>query len=85
MADKSQPITVSWSRLLIHLLFIALVAYLAYEVVWRVFAGTPLVEGRRRAPAGVLVVILSGAASWLFNLVYPLVPSTDGIANQAGK
>lgn len=85
MADAPQPIAVSWHRLLIHLCFIGLAVYLAYEVVWRMFAGTPLVEGGRRTPAGFLAIVLAGAASWLFNLAFPLVPSKGGIADQADK
>jgi polyferredoxin len=80
MADEPQPITISWHRLLIHLIFIALAVYLAYAVVWKMFAETPLIEkgGGRRTPLGILVIVLAGAASWLFNLIYPVVaPTTD--------
>ncbi|WP_137752310.1 hypothetical protein [Sphingopyxis sp. L1A2A] len=78
MSEQLQPIVVSWKRLLIHLLFIGFAAYLAHEVIWRMFADTPLIEmgGRRRTPLGILVIVLAGAASWLFNLIYPLVSRT---------
>ena len=80
MSEELQPMVVSWKRLLIHLLFIGFAAYLAHEVIWRMFADTPLIEmgSRRRTPLGILVIVLAGAASWLFNLIYPLVaPTTD--------
>lgn len=80
MANEPRTITISWHRLLIHLIFIGVATYLAYEVVWKMFAETPLIEkrGGRRTPLGILVLVLAGAASWLFNLVYPLVaPITD--------
>ncbi|WP_439567180.1 hypothetical protein [Sphingopyxis sp.] len=78
MADEPRPITISWHRLLIHLIFIGVAVYLAYEVVWKMFAETPLIEkgGGRRTPLGILVIVLAGAASWLFNLIYPLVSRT---------
>ncbi|WP_432768597.1 MAG: hypothetical protein HEQ22_14665 [Sphingopyxis sp.] len=76
---------VPWHRVLIHLLFIGLAAYLAHEVVWRLFAETSLIEGGRRAPARLLVILLAGAASWLFNLAYPIVASRGSTTNQADK
>jgi len=87
MADEPQPITISWHRLLIHLIFIGLAAYLAYEVVWKMFAGTPLIErgGGRRTLGGLMVAVIAGAASWLFGLAYPLVPPTDRVADQTDR
>lgn len=78
MADEPQPITISWHRLLIHLIFIGLAVYLACAVVSKMFAETPLMEkgDGRRTPLGILVIVLAGTASWLFSLIYPLVSRT---------
>lgn len=87
MNGEPRPVTISWQRLLVHILFLALVGYLAHQLMWDVFADTWLTEkgsGRRR-PYALLIVAVTLPLSWLFNRIYPLAPRTRDAADQPGR
>ncbi len=80
MEKPSGTTPVAWQRLLIHLIFLSLAYYVTAESLERLFGETPLAEhgGSRGSPLTLMLIIIVGTAGWLFNLIYPAVPSRPG-------
>jgi hypothetical protein len=82
-----QAVPIAWRRLLIHLTFLALAYYVTAESLDRLFGDTPLAErgSSRASPLTLVLLIIVGTASWLFNLLYPAIPPNVGKSGAADQ